>query len=390
MNRMTFASARLIPSTLGRAVRAGFLMALALGLMACSALPSSDGGGGVAAPIMQALSSPADTVRGFIEAWGRRDYPAMYGFLSTESQGLVTLPVFEATYTDADEKIGTASTSFTIASTETQGMSAAVTYDLLIESSLFGSIEDSGRVMRLVQAPNGWRIAWSTMDIFDGYAPGTRLNVESRRLPRANIYDRSGELLVEQDGATIGLFVSRQEMPFEDDCLDTLANVLRRDRADLAELFESFIPETIFAVGDVDPEVFAAREAELTENCAIRSQSRQTRRYVGHGIASHAIGYVGQISAEQLDDYRSRGYTQGDLVGQIGVELAYEEQLAGEADRVLRIVEPGGLLVRELAGNPGQAPQPVTLTLDVGLQTAAAQAFADAYNTAAPNRAAAR
>lgn len=385
MNRINIASARLIKSTLGRAARAGLLMMLALGLMACSVLPAADGDGAAAVPILQALSSPSDTVRSFIEAWGRRDYPAMYGLLSTESQGLTTLPVFEATYVDADEKIGTTAASFTIVSTQTQGMTAAVSYDLLIESSVFGSIEDAGRVMRLVQAPNGWRIAWSTMDIFDGYAPGTGLTVESRRLPRANIFDRGGQLLVEQNGMTIGLFVSRQELSFEDDCLDSLANVLRRDRAELVELFASFNPETIFAVGDVDPEVFAAREAELTANCAIRSQPRQTRRYVGHGIASHAIGYVGQISAEQLDDYRSRGYTQGDLVGQIGVELAYEEQLAGEADRVLRIVEPGGLLVRELAGTPGRAPQPVTLTLDVGLQTAAAQAFADAYNTAAPN-----
>ena len=85
MNRINIASARLIKSTLGRAARAGLLMLLALGLMACSVLPAADGDGAAAVPILQALSSPSDTVRSFIEAWGRRDYPAMYGLLSVGS-----------------------------------------------------------------------------------------------------------------------------------------------------------------------------------------------------------------------------------------------------------------------------------------------------------------
>ncbi len=63
----------------------------------------------------------------------------------------------------------------------------------------------------------------------------------------------------------------------------------------------------------------------------------------------------------------------------------YEDELAGRSQRVLRVVEPGGMTVRELAGTSGQPAHDVTLTLDLNLQWVAAQALSDAYNTAAGN-----
>jgi penicillin-binding protein 2 len=147
-------------------------------------------------------------------------------------------------------------------------------------------------------------------------------------------------------------------------------------------------PVTVFPLGDIDPADFAARESELLSACNIRSDTRITRRYVGHGIATHVIGYVGQIPTESLQTYLDQGYESGDLVGLSGLELQYEDELSGQASRVLRIVEPGGLIVRELAGATGAEPHDVTLTLDLDLQRAAAQALSDAYNEAAGNWAA--
>jgi penicillin-binding protein 2 len=68
-----------------------------------------------------------------------------------------------------------------------------------------------------------------------------------------------------------------------------------------------------------------------------------------------------------------------------GIERQYEEVLAGEPERILRIREPGGAIVREVARVSGRTPQDIRLTVDLGLQNATAQALADAYNYAAPN-----
>ncbi|MEP7291405.1 MAG: penicillin-binding transpeptidase domain-containing protein [Chloroflexota bacterium] len=353
-------------------------------LSACGgvSLNSSEGG----APIIQIATAPADSVRAFLDAWNRLDYQTMYSQLSSQSQGLSTFSVFQAVYQEADRVIGTTGITYSIHNTHEQGTSAAVSYDAAIQSNIFGAVEDNGRVMRLVRAPdNTWKLAWSTMDIINGYAPGTRLSVQAQRPPRGNILDHNGQLMVEQDSDVTELYLARQEIPDEAQCIDLLAVILRRTRADLLDLIGTYAPETVVPIGDVDPDIFRAREAELINTCKIRTNTRTTRRYVGHGIATHLLGYIGAIPSEQLQTYLDNGYAESDYVGLAGVEAAYEEELAGKSERVLRVIEPSGMIVRELAGTSGEPSHDVTVTLDLNLQWAAAQALSDAYNTAAGN-----
>jgi cell division protein FtsI/penicillin-binding protein 2 len=365
------------------------LISLCLGLLVgCEALfPPNNEGAAASAPLVSLIQgTPADAVSSFLDAWGRRDYNAMYAQLSPESQRLISLPVFRATYEQADGEIGTSGVTYTLWETTEQGMTAAVKYDISIASNTFGTIDDPGRTMRVVKGGDGvWRVAWTTMDIFDGFAAGARLDAIARRPPRGNIYDRNGQLLVEQDGETVTLFVSRQTIPNYEGCLDLMATLLRRERAELAELFTNYNADTVFPVGDVDPAEYEPNAGSLTNTCGALTDTRTTRRYVGHGITAHTVGYVGQIPSEQMAAYTEMGYEQGDLVGLSGIELAYEAQLAGTPTRALQIVEPGGLVVRELAGAEGTEPQAVVLTLDVNLQRAAQQALSDAYNFAVNN-----
>jgi penicillin-binding protein 2 len=361
---------------------------LGLGLLALAAcggvtLTSSSEGG---APVIQIATTPGDTVRAFLDAWSSLNYQGMYAQLSSQSQGLTTFSVFQAIYTDADKTLGTKGVTYTIRNTKEQGNTAAVTYDASIQSSVFGSIDDTGRTMRLVRAPdNTWRVAWSTMDIINGYATGTRLSVESQRPPRGNIYDRSGQLMVQQDGDVVELYVARQDIPDEGRCVDVLSVLLRRTRAELTKMLETYNPETVIPLGEIDPNIYQARQTELENTCKIRTNTRTTRSYIGHGIATHLIGYIGQIPTDEVQSYQDNGYASGDLVGLAGIEKVYEEQLAGKSQRVLRIVEPGGMIVRELAGTSGQPAHDIRLTLDLNLQWAAAQALSDAYNAASGN-----
>lgn len=368
-----------------KSLRPLLLSSVLLVLTACGGISlgtSEDGG----APVIQIAQSPADVTRAFLDAWNRLDYQTMYAQLSQQSQGLTPFSVFQATYQEADRTLGTSGVTYTIGSTQEQGTSAAVTHNVSIQSSVFGSIADEGRIMRFVRAAdNTWKLAWSTMDIINGYAAGTRLSVDSARPPRGNIYDRNGQLMVEQDGTVVELYVARQEITDESACVNLLGNILRRTPAELTELIGTYAPETIVPIGDVDPEIYAAREAELLNMCNIRTNERTARRYVGHGIATHLIGYIGAIPSEQLQTYLDNGYASSDYVGLAGVERMYEEALAGKSQRVLRVVEPGGMTIRELAGSSGQPSYDVTLTLDLNLQWAAAQALSDAYNTAAGN-----
>ncbi|KXK23841.1 MAG: putative penicillin-binding protein [Chloroflexi bacterium OLB15] len=367
-------------------IRLSAVVALAFAASSCGTLPITGASSGENAPnLLQAAQSPTDVATLFIEAWGRSDYAAMYALLAPQSQQLTTAPVFQQIYETADAAIGTNGASIANARVEEQGQTALVRYDATIGSNTFGDIEDEGRAMRLVNTPNGWRVAWSTMDIFDDYAPGTTLDSFSRRAPRGNIYARDGQPLVEQDSTVVTVYVTRGAIPDEEACLTTLSYALLTQRGDFVTMFADYNFETQFPVGDIDPDKYEEYSQALAENCAAVTTTRETRRYAGHGAAAHITGYIGGIPSEQVDEYAARGYDFGELVGLGGIEAQYEEELAGDARRVLRIVEPGGMTVREIASSDGAAPMDVYTTIDYDLQMAAGQAMADAYNYAEGN-----
>ncbi|MCA9908490.1 MAG: hypothetical protein KC519_07560 [Anaerolineae bacterium] len=370
---------------LSRAVRHGVLILLVTILLellgACASLGATSESD-PPPPIQLLPQTPEQVVSQFLEAWGKHDYGTMYALLSPESQSLYPSSVFTTTYENDDAVIGTESVSFTVRGSEQQGLTTIINYDATVASSFYGQIDDPGRVMRLTQSPNGWRVAWSRMDIFDGLAPTVVLEEVKVRQPRGNIYDRNGQLLVESGGTVVSVLIQRSNFPDDAACLDTLTRVFRVSYRDLSGLFDFYGSGFLFPLGDLDPDVYAINEQEMIDNCAIQSFTRETRRYVGHGALAHVTGAIAQIQGPELEFWRSKGYASDDLIGNSGIERQYEEVLAGEPERVLRMREPGGSIVRELARVSGTLPQDITLTIDRDLQLTVAQALSDAFNYA--------
>jgi penicillin-binding protein 2 len=332
-----------------------------------------------------AQAAPESVVGAFLDQWKNQNYDGMFNLVSEKSRLLTTFPVFETTYRTADAALAMEDLTYTIRGVTLQGTSAAVTYDLTLQSSVFGTIEDPGRLMRLVRGGAGWQVAWSAMDIFDGMTTASQLRAGGQRDPRANIYDRNGLPVVEQGGTVVTLYLRRMDIQNEAVCLDILTTVLRRQRQELVTLFNRYNDDTVFYVGEIDDTVFNVREADLENNCAIRTLERQTRDYYRGSAVSHVTGYIGQIPATDLAAWEARGYQSGDLIGRNGIELAFQDSLAGRPARRLRIVEPGGIVIRELGSTAGSPPLPVTLTIDRELQAEVAQALSDAYNYAEGN-----
>lgn len=356
---------------------------LMLILTSCAGLTNTGSSAPILAPLSQ--TSPGDIVSSFLNSWKTRDYPAMYNQISTQSRDLYTLSVFQTTYENADTVIGLEDLTYTVRDVSLQGTSAAVKYDVAISSALFGTIEDKGRTMRLVQDPAGWRVAWSSMDIFDGLAGGAQIRSMAQPNVRANIYDRDGQLLAEQGGTVIAIYTRRQNIANEAACIDLLATLLRRPRQEFVELFNRLLPETAFYLGEIEPDVDAANRQLLSDLCGVgeaQKYERQTRRYYRGNAVSHVLGYIGQIPVDDVSLWQSRGYQTGDLIGRTGVESAFEEQLSGRAQRILRIIEPGGTPIRSLGSTEGTPPTPIMLTIDRDLQATVAQALSDAYNFA--------
>ena len=104
---------------------------------------------------------------------------------------------------------------------------------------------------------------------------------------------------------------------------------------------------------------------------------RSFLRYYPHReLAAHVLGYVSEISAEQLKTLKSQGYHGGDSIGQTGIESRYDRYLRGGAGlaqlRVDSLGRPIGTVVTRTPPHSGNA---VRLTLDVKVQKAAEEAL---------------
>lgn len=216
----------------------------------------------------------------------------------------------------------------------------------------------------------------------DRYAEAARDNaVRARRVeaPRGRMFDRDGALLVDNAGA---FTVSVVPYALGDGAAPELARLLGLPdstvaaRVAEARRWNPYRPSPI--VQDVPVEVAARVEEALFRLPGVDVVEGYRRRY-GSVRGAHTFGYLAEIGPERLTRLEGQGYAPGDVVGQSGMELAYEELLRGRPGVRFELVDVRGRTVGRWQG--GAEDEPPTsgfdlhLALDADLQTLAESLF---------------
>lgn len=138
---------------------------------------------------------------------------------------------------------------------------------------------------------------------------------------------------------------------------------------------------------DVPPDVQAAlqSEIELGDLPGVTIRAARARDYRHGPVAAHLLGYINELTPEELEEKKELGYRLGDLVGRRGVEQTYEEDLRGIDGHETVVVDSKGRgqdsdLAEHLRDEVGDFQEPragnrVVLTLDLDVQLAAERAF---------------
>lgn len=92
------------------------------------------------------------------------------------------------------------------------------------------------------------------------------------------------------------------------------------------------------------------------------------RIYPAGALVAHAIGYVGAITSEELEEQRDLYYQGGDIIGKSGVELVYENELRGVVGDQVVEVDSRGRRLRDVNYNEPQKGGDLHLTLDLAAQ----------------------
>lgn len=204
----------------------------------------------------------------------------------------------------------------------------------------------------------------------------------TRELPvftgRGLIYDRKMEPLVVNQ--TIRAVYVRYPYYTRADLLHRLAKVLDLPLLELQRQVEQKTAsqayyEPVLVKEGLTPQQEALLLEQKTQLPGVEVQSLPARKYPHKDLASHVLGYVGQISQEELERKRTNGYLGGEKVGKTGLEAYYESELRGRHGlrrvEVNSYFEPLGV-VQSTPPRPGNS---LVLTLDADLQRVAERAL---------------
>ncbi len=196
--------------------------------------------------------------------------------------------------------------------------------------------------------------------------------------PRGKSLDRVGGVLAPTPTA-FGLQVVPNDLQRPDLVFDSLA-MLIDDQPDVLQAAVGtprgrtrFKPVRL--AGDLSHDQLARVESHLHAMNGVYTDKRPRRYYAGGSLASHVLGYLGEIQQRQLETRDFADYRAGEVIGQAGVESVLQSSLRGRAGGRNLVVDVAGRVVGSLDEIEPAKGGDVTLTLDRDLQDAAEKAF---------------
>ncbi|HXF85443.1 MAG TPA: penicillin-binding transpeptidase domain-containing protein [Anaerolineales bacterium] len=327
-------------------------------------------------PIVNVTSAPDPNaaVQAYLDAFKAEDYNAMYALLSKVTQDTITLEDFAKRNREALNEMSAGSFDYEILSSLVNPYSAEIAFRVTYHTALVGDIERD-MTARLVLENNTWKIQWDDSLILPELAGGNVLRMDYSVPARGNIYDRDGDVLAAQTEA-----YAFQIIP--GNVTDESFGVLVSEASRLCGIYAETLSEQILNTPAFFP--IPLCEASAQESERIRSifpsglewTPYSARYYFRQGLASHVVGYTQAIFAEQLDEYRRRGYAGDEYVGAAGIEKWAEDYLAGKRGGTLYVINPtSGAIVTRIAESAPEPANSVYLTLDDNLQYYTEQAL---------------
>lgn len=199
---------------------------------------------------------------------------------------------------------------------------------------------------------------------------------------RGEIYDRNYDTPLVTNIDSFALDIVPAELPREreDEILGTLAEILGTTKDRLLSKIPSNLRHGYQAVelaSGLSFETIAFIAERIDEFPGITWHNKPIRNYLQGGSIAHVIGYVGDITREEIQILYNKGYDFGAVLGKSGIERQYDMVLRGKDGKLYRTVDVRG---RRVDTGPQEEDPPtlgndIVLTIDRRIQEVAEQAL---------------
>lgn len=332
--------------------------------------------------------TPDERLSEYIALWNQQKFAKMYDYLSTDAKEDITKQKFTTRYQKIydDLQIKDLKINFKKPKEDKQGEKEQAQYSFTANmNSIAGPIKFTQKATLKAEERDkkkNWYVDWNTEYIFPELKEGDTIGLSTTAPKRGEILDRDGNgLAVNGQVYEVGVVAGK----VDDAILGQLAPLLKMTPEQITKALGAswvkpglFVPLKKVSMDDQE------RVAQLVALEPVQTRKVGARVYPYGQAAAQLVGYVGSITADELEKRKDKGYTSQDVIGKRGLEQVLDEQLKGTSGvKVVIKKKAEGAEDVVLAEKPVEDGKDVKLTIDANLQSSVFAEMAGEAGTSA-------
>ena len=332
-------------------------------------------------------SSPEEILLSYMECISEQKYDEMYEMIDVQSSGNITQENFVQRNSAIYEGIEVQNIKIQIR--EYNETEKTVKYQSSFDT-VAGTVSFQNEAV-FTSGEDGYKLVWYDSLIFPELGADDKVRISSTQAERGQILDRNGKVLAGK-GTVSSVGIVPGKLENRDQSIQEIADLLGLTKESIEEKLsanwvkdDSFVPiKTIPKVDELSLSSLSPDEEMLQENerqtkllniSGVMISDEEVRSYSLGEAAAHLIGYVQNVTAEDLENHPGEGYSSNSVIGRSGIESLYETELKGKDGCKIYIVDSEGNEKTTIAETIKEDGVDIRLTIDSDLQEALYEQF---------------
>lgn len=319
---------------------------------------------------------PEEQFSTYVKLWNDQKFEEMYNYLSADAKKNIKKDAFVERYKKIYNDLGITNLKVNYEKPKEEKerdkkvKEVSLPFSVSMDS-IAGEIsfeKDASLTKEERDDNTNWYLNWDTPYIFPELKSGDKIGINTTAPTRGDILDRNGlELATTGPALEMGI-VPKDIEGQETAVIEQLATVLGMTKESIEKALNAtwvkpdyFVP--LKTISESDTEL----RAQLGQISGVQRKTVEARVYPFGEAAAHLIGYVGSITAEELEKQEPGTYSSNDVIGKRGLEQVLEKRLKGEHGVQILIQKEDGS-EKVLAEKPVKNGENVKLTIDGAVQ----------------------
>ena len=268
----------------------------------------------------------------YVEKWLKSDFSGMYSMLTKESKESINEETFVNRYKTIYSAINLDNLDISLNKDLEKKDNYYTASFTLKATTIAGELNLTNFDVDIYKEEDNYLINWDESLIFPNMINDDKVYVRTTNHSRGKILDRDGNILAE-DGtiSVVGIHPSKFNNENRNSKITELANTLDISEDTIISKLDAntdpelFVPIVSITTTDEKLQTLTNRNEE-----GILINTKTSRVYYGGEAFGRLIGYVGAITAEELENKNDYSYNSTCLIGKAGIESVYEDTLRGE------------------------------------------------------------